>query len=80
LKDKDSVLAIQLPTATPTMIVQTSWHVEKPAKFNGKEEDLELFIIMLQSTFILQEKRFLADMRSQYKAMYTASLMIGRAL
>src|ERR1700742_1495314 len=51
--------------------------IVKPKPFSGKEEDVELFIIQLRTTFRLQKERFPDD---QTKALYAFSLMEGEVL
>ena len=69
-KEASSSITVQVVTMQQPLAIQ------KPKPFSGKEEDVELFILQLRSTFQLQSDWF-SDNKT--RAVYTMSLMEGKA-
>jgi Domain of unknown function (DUF4939) len=68
-------------TLTPPSIevrtMQQPLAIVKPMRFDGREEEVDLFVLQMRSTILLQVDR-LADSTTQ--VLYAMSLMKGKAL
>jgi Domain of unknown function (DUF4939) len=68
-------------TLTPPSIevrtMQQPLAIVKPMRFDGREEEVDLFVLQMRSTILLQADR-LADPTTQ--VLYAMSLMKGKAL
>jgi hypothetical protein len=68
-------------TLTPPSIevrtMQQLLAIVKPMRFDGREKEVDLFVLQMRSTILLQADR-LADLTTQ--VLYAMSLMKGKAL
>ena len=65
------------PPSIEVRTMQQPLAIVKPMRFDGREEEVDLFVLQMRSTILLQVDR-LADPTTQ--VLYTMSLMKGKAL